>query len=67
MATELNATAVDQTDGTTYELTGKSVKEIAVQLKELADNGAEVSRVVVYDEPGFVRGWAHPDGSWTAQ
>lgn len=67
MTTELNATAVDQTDGTTYDLTGESVKAIAEQLKQLADNGAEVSRVAIYDEPGFVRGWAHPDGSWTAQ
>lgn len=64
---QFSANTSDQSDGTFYDFEGGSVEDIASQLKEVAGNGADVSTVTVFDEHGSIRGWAHPDGTWTAQ
>ena len=50
--------------GNEINLSGESVEELA---RALAEHGDPSLAAKVYDEPGFVRGWIHGDGSWKAQ
>ena len=59
----LTATTCDA-DGNEINLSGESVEELA---KALAEHGDPSLEAKVYNEPGFVRGWIHGDGSWRAQ
>ena len=59
----LTATTRDA-NGNEINLSGESVEELA---KALAEYGDPTLSAKVYDEPGFVRGWIHGDGSWKAQ
>jgi hypothetical protein len=40
------------------------VEELARALAEYGDHSLSAT---VYDEPGFVRGWIHGDGTWKTQ
>lgn len=59
----LTATTCDA-NGNEINLSGESVEDLA---KALAEHGDPTLEAKVYDEPGFVRGWIHGDGSWKAQ
>lgn len=51
-------------EGELIELSGESVEGLAQELAEYGDTSLSAT---VYDEPGFIRGWIHGDGRWTAQ
>lgn len=59
----LTATTCDA-NGNEINLSGESVEALAKELSEYGDSSLTAK---VYDEPGFVRGWIHGDGSWRAQ
>ena len=59
----LTATTCDA-NGNEINLNGESVEELA---KALAEHEDPSLRARVYDEPGWIRGWIHGDGSWRAQ
>ncbi len=60
VAARLHGTYTDEA-GNAEVLEGESVEEIAAQLPA---DGA--STVTIYDEPGFVRGWARNPRDWRA-
>jgi hypothetical protein len=60
---QLTATYVDPSNGTTYDLTGESVEELAAQLPEDASDAS----ITVRDEQDCVRGWIHSRADWRAQ
>ena len=59
----LTATTCDA-NGNEINLSGESVEDLA---NALAEYGEPTLEATVCDEPGFVRGWIHGDGSWKAQ
>ena len=67
VAMQLFASAACAKTGQVFKISASSVERIAAECSALSELGYDVSSVRVSDAAGSVRGWAHPDGTWTAQ
>lgn len=64
---QMCATTTCAKTGEIFDISCCSVAQVAAELSALSEMGYDVSSVRVSDKTGSVRGWAHPDGTWTAQ
>lgn len=57
-------TMTDQNTGTSYDLTGDTLQEIAEQAKALTENGCDLSGIKVCKDNGELVGFVRGDGTW---
>ncbi len=57
-------TMTDQNTGTSYDLTGDTLQEIAEQAKALTENRCDLSGCKVYKANGPVVRFVSGDGTW---